>query len=58
MISRVFATFSLGLAVFAGQAHAQMAPQQGTVLDRVDMGTIEKLSDEGLNRTHIPEDAR
>jgi hypothetical protein len=58
MTSRVFVTFSLGLAVFTGQAHAQMAPQQGTVLEKVDMGTIEKLRDEGLNRSHIPEDAR
>src|SRR3989442_14200932 len=58
MTSRVFATFSLGLAVFAGQTHAQMAPQQGTVLQKVDMVTIEKLRYVGLNRTHIPEDAR
>ncbi len=58
MTTRLFATFSLGLAVFAGQAHAQMAPQQGTVLEKVDMGTVEKLRDEGLNRSHIPEDTR
>jgi carboxypeptidase Q len=58
MASRVFASFSLGLAVFAGPAHAQMAPQQGTVLEKVDMGTIEKLRDQGLNHSHIPEDAR
>jgi len=58
MTSRVFATFSLGLAVFAGQAHAQMAPQQGAVLEKVDMRTIKRLRDEGLNRSHIPEDPR
>ncbi len=63
MTSKVFATISLGLAVFAGQAHAQEAqqsgrPQQGTVLEKVDMGIVVKIRDEGLNRSHIPEDAR
>lgn len=63
MTSKVFAAISLGLVVLAGQAHAQKAqqsgrPQQGTVLEKVDMGTVEKIRDEGLNRSHIPENAR
>jgi carboxypeptidase Q len=58
MTSRAFATAVLGLAVFAGQARAQKAAQQATALEKVDMGTVEKLRDAGLNRSHIPEDAR
>lgn len=58
MTSRVFATVLLGLAVFAGQAYAQTAAQPRAVLERVDMGSIEKIRDEGLNHSHIPEDTR
>ncbi len=58
MTSRVFATVWLGLAVFAGQAHAQTAVQPRAVLERVDKGSIEKIREEGLNRSHIPEDTR
>ena len=63
MASKVFATISLGLVVFAGQSHAQKPQQsgrsqQGMVLEKVDMGSIEKIRDEELNRSHVPDDAQ
>jgi hypothetical protein len=59
MTSKVFAGVWLGLAVVvAGQVRAQKVQQQGTVLEKVDMGTVEKIRDEGLNRCHIPTDSR
>jgi carboxypeptidase Q len=58
MTNRAFATAVLGLAVFAGQTRAQKAAQKATAVEKVDMGTVGMLRDEGLNRSHIPDDAR
>jgi len=37
--------------------HSQSASPQTVALEKVDLSIVEKIRDEGLNRSHIPEDA-
>jgi hypothetical protein len=50
--------FFVGAGGLRGTGPRADGPATGDVLEKVDMGTIEKLRDEGLNHSHIPEDAR
>ncbi len=38
--------------------HSQSASPQTAGLEKLDLSIVEKIRDEGLNRSHIPEDAR
>lgn len=47
------------LVVFSNaRTQAPTNPQSKTILEKVDAPSIQKIREEGLNRSHIPEDAR
>lgn len=43
--------------LFTGSLHSQTARLQAVGLEKVDLSIVERIRDEGMNRSHIPADA-
>ncbi len=53
-----FAVTTIAVLSFVGPLHSQSASPQTVGLEKVDMSVVEKVRDEGLNRSHIPGDVQ